>query len=127
MADNERPTGVTIIAVFFLITAIPSLAGTIYTIVSGLAPAVSDGLFSGLLVNLWAYALAIVATLFYGAIALVAAWGLWQAKGWARSLAIFLSVFLLFLFPVGTLIGALIIWYLRKQEIKDTFVESFTF
>ena len=28
---------------------------------------------------------------------------------------------------IGTIIGALIIWYLRKDEVKSAFPESFTF
>ncbi|HET6445364.1 MAG TPA: hypothetical protein VFI27_12375 [candidate division Zixibacteria bacterium] len=127
MGENSRPTGVSVIAVFFVLTAIPSLAGTVHFIVNGLAPVLSDGIGEGLFVNVWAFLLGIVATLFYGVLALGTAYGLWSAKGWSRSMAIFLSVFLLFIFPVGTIIGAIIIWYLRKQEVKDTFVDAFMF
>jgi uncharacterized Tic20 family protein len=127
MSENSRPTGVTLIAIFFILTAIPSIVGTVIFIIEFLGPVVSDDLGGGLLVNIWAYLLGIVATLFYGVMAFATGYGLWQGKGWSRSLAIFLSVFLLFIFPPGTIIGALIIWYLRKQEVKDTFVESFMF
>ena len=127
MGENNRPTGVTIIAILFILSAIPSLYGTVYVIVKGLGPALSDGLGSGLLENTWAYLLAIVATLFYGVFALVTGYGLWITKDWGRSLAIFMSVFLLFAFPVGTVAGVLIIWYLRKQEVRDAFPDSFSF
>lgn len=127
MSDNSRPTGVTLIAIFYILTAIPSLVGTVMFIIEFIGPVLSDGLGEGLLVNIWAYLLGIVATLFYGILAFAAGYGLWQSKGWSRSLAIFMSIFLLFAFPVGTVIGVLIIWYLRKQEVKDTFVESFMF
>lgn len=127
MSENSRPTGVTLIAIFFILTAIPSIVGTVIFIIEFLGPVVSDDLGGGLLVNIWAYLLGIVATLFYGVLAFATGYGLWLGKSWSRSLAIFLSVFLLFIFPPGTIIGALIIWYLRKQEVKDTFVESFMF
>jgi uncharacterized Tic20 family protein len=127
MSDNSRPTGVTLIAIFYILTAIPSLVGTVMFIIEFIGPVLSDGLGEGLLVNIWAYLLGIVATLFYGILAFATGYGLWQSKGWSRSLAIFMSIFLLFAFPVGTVIGVLIIWYLRKQEVKDTFVESFMF
>jgi uncharacterized Tic20 family protein len=127
MSDNNRPTGVTLIAIFYILTAIPSIVGTVIFIIEFLGPVISDDLGGGLLVNIWAYLLGIVATLFYGVMAAATGYGLWSSKSWSRSLAIFLSVFLLFIFPPGTIIGALIIWYLRKQEVKDTFVESFMF
>jgi len=127
MSDSDRPAGVTVLAILFIISAIPSLFGTVQFIINGLAPLLDSGLGDGLLVGSWAYLLGIVATLFYGVVALAAGYGLWQSKGWSRSLAIFLSVFLLFAFPIGTIIGVVIIWYLRKQEVKDTFVETFTF
>ena len=127
MSDNDRPTGVTLIAILFVISAIPSLFGTVQFIIEGLVPLLESGFGDGLLVTSWAYLLGIVATLFYGVIALAAGYGLWLSKSWARSLGMFLSVFLLFAIPVGTIIGAVIIWYLHKQEVRDTFVESFTF
>jgi len=42
-------------------------------------------------------------------------------KGWARWLAFILAIFSLFLFPIGTVIGALIIWYLLKDDVREAF------
>jgi uncharacterized Tic20 family protein len=42
-------------------------------------------------------------------------------KGWARWLAIVLAALGLLAFPVGTVIGALIIWYLLKDEVRQAF------
>jgi uncharacterized membrane protein (DUF2068 family) len=127
MSDSDRPTGVTLIAALFVITAIPSFIGTAYFIIDSLDVVFADGLGEGLLVSFWALLLGIVATLFYGVIAFATGYGLWFQKGWSRTFAIFLSIFLLFAFPVGTILGGLIIWYLRKPEVKDTFIEAFMF
>ena len=123
MSDNNRPTGVTILAILFALSAIPSLVGTILFILE----AFKDGFGTGPIVGIYTLLLGIVATLFYGVVSLGAAWGMWNLKDWGRSLAIFVSVFLLFVIPVGTIIGALIIWYLRKDEVKSAFPDSFTF
>ena len=123
MSENNRPTGVTLLAILFGLSAIPSLFGTVQFLIDGLDK-VGD---VGLIVGTYALLLGFVATLFYGVMALATAYGLWIGKDWGRSLAIFLSVFLLFVFPIGTIIGAVIIWYLRKQEVRDSFPDSFTF
>lgn len=47
--------------------------------------------------------------------------GLWRGRDWARIGAIGLAVFRLFNIPLGTLIGALIIWYLLREETKAEF------
>ncbi|MFQ5342610.1 MAG: hypothetical protein ACE5F6_13790 [Anaerolineae bacterium] len=46
----------------------------------------------------------------------VVGWGLWNLRSWARMAAIVLAILQLFMFPlIGTVIGALIIWYLWKD------------
>ncbi|MFN2187609.1 MAG: hypothetical protein ACK2T3_02480 [Candidatus Promineifilaceae bacterium] len=123
MSDNNRPTGVTVIAVLFIISAIPSLVGTVLFILE----AFKEGFTTGPVVSIYTLLLGIVATLFYGVLALAAGWGLFSLKDWGRSLAIFVSVFLLFVIPVGTIIGAVVIWYLRKEEVRSAFPDSFMF
>ena len=96
MGENSRPTGVSVIAVFFVLTAIPSLAGTVHFIINGLAPVLSDGIGEGLFVGCLGAFPGYCGYVFYGVLALATAYGLWSAEGWSRSMAIFLSVFLLF-------------------------------
>ncbi len=52
---------------------------------------------------------------------LFAGWGLLRLKGWARWLAFILAIFSLFAFPIGTVIGAFIIWYLLKEDVREAF------
>ena len=56
-----------------------------------------------------------------GMLSLVTGWGLWRLKGWARWVAIGLAAISLLAIPIGTVIGALIIWYLFKGEVKQAF------
>ena len=48
-------------------------------------------------------------------------WGLWKLRPWARTGALALAVLRLLNFPLGTLIGALIIWYLLREDVKAEF------
>ena len=48
-------------------------------------------------------------------------YGLWKRKQWGRIGAIALAVISLFIFPVGTIIGGLILWYLMQPHIADQF------
>ncbi len=53
---------------------------------------------------------------------LIAAWGLSQGKKWAAVVAALLSLFLLFNFPLGTLIGGYTLYVLSKKENQDALV-----
>jgi hypothetical protein len=63
--------------------------------------------------------IAMVFGLFFTTTAAVACglvgWGLWNLRPWARMAAIVLAILQLFAFPIGTVFGALIIWYLWKD------------
>ena len=50
--------------------------------------------------------------------------GILKAKSWARIISIVIAVLSLFWFPVGTVIGVLVIIYLAKPEIREYFEGS---
>lgn len=52
---------------------------------------------------------------------LLVGWGLLQEAEWARVGAIALAIFRLLNFPIGTLVGALVIWYLIQPRVTDLF------
>ncbi len=52
---------------------------------------------------------------------LIVGYGLWTRRQWARIAAIVLAILTLFGFPIGTFIGALIIWYLVRPEVAADF------
>ncbi|MBC7263173.1 MAG: hypothetical protein H5T64_02310 [Chloroflexi bacterium] len=59
--------------------------------------------------------------LLYGLAQVIAGWGLYHMKPWGRILTIILSVLRLLNFPVGTIIGGAIIYYLVRPEIEAMF------
>lgn len=121
----KRPDGVTIIAVYEFLSAIPSVLG-ICAILGFAVPgtiAGPEGSIGVAEVTVSLFILGIV-VLLIGAGALlsvITGWGLLGMKGWARWLAIVLAALSLLAFPIGTIIGALIIWYLLKDEVRQAF------
>src|SRR5512139_1279572 len=51
----------------------------------------------------------------------VIGWGLWKQQEWGRIGGLVLAVLRLLSFPIGTVIGALIIWYLLREDVKEEF------
>lgn len=51
----------------------------------------------------------------------IAGWGLLQRKTWARSLALVLSMLSLFAVPFGTILGALGIYVLLQEDVREVF------
>lgn len=106
----KRPDGVTILAVYHWFLAAMSILG-ICGAVFGLFATIASGergVFAALFwmsVGLFTAVASAVINGFVG-------WGLWGLKPWARIAAIVLAVFHLLGFPIFTLIGALILWYL---------------
>ena len=88
------------------VMALGGLAGSIGMMgrYGGMYGSYPRGLFSGLGIVIGIFLL-IVAVLY-----VIAGFGLWGHKNWARILALILSVLSLFSFPFGTIIGALGIW-----------------
>jgi hypothetical protein len=118
----KRPDGVTAIAVWYFIDAVFLFLGAciIIAVLVGVLAAIGNdptaqfwtsfGMLSGVVFSA------------AGGIALViAGWGLLEMKSWARWLALILAIFSLFAFPIGTIIGVVIIWYLLKDEIRQAF------
>ena len=56
-----------------------------------------------------------------GVVALVTGFGLLQLRNWARWVAVALAAVSLLAFPVGTIIGALVIWYMLSDKGKAAF------
>ena len=63
----------------------------------------------------------VIFILLSGLLSVIAGWGLLRMKQWARWLSFILAIFSLFAFPIGTVIGALIIWYLLKEDVREAF------
>ncbi len=105
----KRPDGVMLISVYYWFAT----AVAVLLICPAFFWIFSDGngmfgLFIGLVI--WPFFMLAIA-----AACAATAWGLWNLKSWARMAAIVLAILQLFFFPIGTVFGAVIIWYLWKD------------
>ena len=118
----KRPDGVTIISIYHFLMAIPLLLGACALSVFALAPVlVYVGERASLFWSLFGIGIGLFFTGFGGLAFLVVGWGLLQLRGWARWGAIVLAILVLPGFPIWTVIGGAIIWYLLQDEAKTAF------
>ena len=118
----KRPDGVTAIAVWFFVEVLLALFfSCLFSVLifSGLINDINEPVGEFLVV--FTLVCGGIFSLLFGLLSVFAGWGLLQMKQWARWLAIILGIFSLFAFPIGTVIGALIIWYLLKQDVREAF------
>ena len=118
----KRPDGITIIAVWFFVEAFFLLIGacTLLAIpASGVFGEIGDPIG-----EFWAgfgVTCGVIWLLITGVALVLSGWGLLKMKQWGRWLAFVLAIFGLFAFPIGTVIGGLIIWYLLKEDTREAF------
>ena len=116
------PDGVMLISVWFIIGAAVLFLGVAAILIFALPAVIRETVgeedrylaIGGVLFGLF---LLVV----FGVLDVAAAVGLMRLRDWARWLAIGLAALGLIFIPVGTVIGALIIWYLLKDETKQAF------
>ncbi len=117
----KRPDGIVIIAVYYALVALVFLVGSC---------AILLGLFAALaaiadrFAATWAVfgiGLGLIVCLIFLAGSVVAAWGLLAMKHWGRWAAIVLAVLQLPAFPIWTVIGGLIIYYLLREDVRLAF------
>jgi hypothetical protein len=119
MTKASRPDGVTLIAIYYFLISIPTLIGACAILAFAFIP-VADT--SGQFAALFGIGIGFLTTLVAGLVAIVAGWGLLGLREWARWLAIALAIFSLLAFPIGTVIGGLIIWYLLQDQVRAAFL-----
>ncbi|UCD43504.1 MAG: hypothetical protein JSV69_07905 [Chloroflexota bacterium] len=118
----KRPDGITVIAVWHFVQALFILIGACSLLaipLSGVFGEINDPIG-----EFWAgfgVTCGVVWLLVMGVALVLSGWGLLRMKQWARWLTFVLAIFGLFAFPVGTVIGALIIWYLLKEDTREAF------
>ncbi len=119
-AMNERPTGVTVLAILYFIQGIMMMAsgyiidsvfGSLFDILGDLGGGTGDGL--GML--------CILPFVILGIFYFIIGFGLWNVKGWARKVAIVFAIIGLIGIPIGTIISIIILIYLFKPEVKAAF------
>jgi hypothetical protein len=122
-ADPETGgDGVKLIAVYHFILAGLFLLGTVGVAIPALITGVigvtnePNALIATMILTIIGVLLMTFTLLF-----LTVGYGLWTRRQWARIAAIVLAILALFAFPIGTFIGALIVWYLIKPEVVAWF------
>ena len=119
---KTRPDGLTITSIWFylcggfflLITAVVAFMALAFGV-----GAMADDM--GLLVPSFIFGLIALTFMAMSILSLVVGYGLWIMKPWARVGAIALAIVGLLFMPIGTLAGALILWYLLKPEVAARF------
>lgn len=118
----KRPEGVTAIAVWYFIEAAFLFLGacTIIAVLFGVLAAIGNDPDAQFWTS-FGMLCGVVFLVVLGIAVVIAGWGLLSMKQWARWLAFILAIIGLFAFPIGTIIGAVIIWYLLKDDVRQAF------
>ena len=121
----KRPEGVSLVALYFFAMSIPSLIGACCLLAGAITTGVSVQDFEfGAVDGITALVIGLILVFGLGILFFSTGLGLWGMRTWARWLAVVISILSLLAFPIGTIIGALTIWYLFKPEIKEAFEQT---
>lgn len=117
-----RPDNVTLIAIYYFVVGGLGLFGALAIVLLAIVPVVlvvQDPV--GLNVSLAALGLGMITAGAFGIASVVVGFGLLRLRSWARWAAIVLAILGLCGFPIGTVIGALILIYLLGDEARLVF------
>lgn len=120
----KRPDGIILIIIYYVVTGVLSLIGVLFSVAFSRHDA---GLFQQLcgLFRFMSLPFALVVLgasgLLYGILAVATGWGLFNYYAWARWIAIVLAALGMLNFPIGTVIGAAILWYLLQRKTAVLF------
>ena len=112
----QRPTGITLIAIWHFIGTLMGLLGTCAVTIPIIAVWAESGDPDEAFIATIALLFGMVVIFVLSIISAVVGWGLWQLKSWSRAAAIVLAVVQLIGFPIGTIIGGLTIYYLVTDD-----------
>jgi predicted membrane protein len=100
MIDN-RPTGITILAILGILGSLPELLiGSIFTV---------------------GFPIIGVLIIIVGVLFLIASISLFSGKEWARILIMIFSVLMLIAIPIGTIMGIIFLYYFTRPHVKKYF------
>lgn len=117
----SRDDGIRLVSIYHFVAAGLTLLGALISLLVLLVPFMAyapprDMTFFVILFGLLFLILGGLALLY-----LVTGIGLWRRKEWARWVALVLAVLGLLNFPIGTIIGALVIWFLLREDVQAAF------
>ena len=119
---KQRPDGLTIISIWFYLT------GAFFLLVTALVAFMTMAFGIGavfenarLLIPSGIFGVMALAFMAMSILNWVVGYGLWIQKPWARTGAIALAIVGLLIMPIGTIAGAIILWYLLQPQIAAAF------
>ena len=119
--SKQRPDGLTMISGWFYLSGAFFLLVTVTIAFLTLAFGFGIPNDTGMLIPTAVFGVIALAFMAMSLLNLVVAYGLWILRPWARIGAIALAIVGLMFMPVGTIVGALTLWYLLKPEVAAVF------
>lgn len=121
-AADRRDDSITFIALYHFLMSLLFLAVTvILAIPTAILAIVAVTEAPPAAIGLVAVGLIAAVTMTFTLLFLVVGYGLWALRQWARVAAMALAMLSLLAFPVGTVIGGLILWRLMDPEVAGRF------
>ena len=121
MDKNSAQTVVKVVSVLYWIGAVLSVLFGLMMLVGGSALGMFAGGLGGGILGGFAVLMGILMIIF-AILGAIVGYGLWTHRSWARILGIVLSIIGLLSFPVGTIINAIIIYFLAfNKDVKMLF------
>lgn len=122
LAADRRDDSITFIALYHFLMSLLFLAVTvILAIPTAILAIVAVTEAPPAAIGLVAVGLIAAVTMTFTLLFLVVGYGLWALRQWARVAAMALAMLSLLAFPVGTVIGGLILWRLMDPEVAGRF------
>jgi hypothetical protein len=122
-APQSRWTdGITLLAAYHFGVAALFLLGTmvlsIPVFILGIVGVSED---AGAFIGMFAVGVIALVLMVLGLLDLAVGYGLWKRRSWARVAAIALALVSLIFVPIGTISGAITLWYLLQPEVAARF------
>jgi uncharacterized membrane protein (DUF2068 family) len=76
---------------------------------------------AGAFIGMFAVGVIALVLMVLGLLDLAVGYGLWKRRSWARVAAIALALVSLIFVPIGTISGAITLWYLLQPEVASRF------
>lgn len=118
---RQRPDGVTLTAIWFIIGSVFFLLGIAAMLIFAYPAVIANTAGTDQYFALAGLSFGLAILVLFAAANLATAIGLLRLRGWSRIMSFALAGLGLFAFPFGTAIGALIIWYMLTDEAKAAF------
>jgi hypothetical protein len=121
MCKLKRPDNLIPIVVWQFITAFVALIGIFILSAFTFPDAIGPLWGQAITIGIFVFSIATLTLLVFIGIAIASGIGLLKGQEWGRVLSIVHAALSMFSFPIGTIIGILIIVYLTKPEVSDYF------